>query len=329
MDDLLLSINDLTEDMLYENKHDFASRAALDYFTPTWIIRKFSEQWGEDFTKEVLSTFLETMPMYVRINDLKSHLEEIITGFKEQKISFTIDSDIPNLLKIENSPIPIPRTKEFQSGKIVIQQKASALASLVLDVRANDQILDMCASPGSKTSHIAALLDNNSKITAVDINRERISILKDRLKLLGVKQVAIIQSDSKELSKITTDKFDRILVDPPCSSSGTYSSRPENKWRLKKRDLRWYVDLQKDLLEEASRLIKQDGVIVFSTCSLFHDENQNIITSFLEKNSDFKLEKPLPIIGIIKKTPYGEVQELYPHLHETEGFFVAKIRKKK
>ncbi|OLS32543.1 MAG: Ribosomal RNA small subunit methyltransferase B [Candidatus Heimdallarchaeota archaeon AB_125] len=329
LDDLLLSINDLTEDMLYENKHDFASRAALDYFTPTWIIRKFSEQWGEDFTKEVLSTFLETMPMYVRINDLKSHLEEIITGFKEQKISFTIDSDIPNLLKIENSPIPIPRTKEFQSGKIVIQQKASALASLVLDVRANDQILDMCASPGSKTSHIAALLDNNSKITAVDINRERISILKDRLKLLGVKQVAIIQSDSKELSKITTDKFDRILVDPPCSSSGTYSSRPENKWRLKKRDLRWYVDLQKDLLEEASRLIKQDGVIVFSTCSLFHDENQNIITSFLEKNSDFKLEKPLPIIGIIKKTPYGEVQELYPHLHETEGFFVAKIRKKK
>ena len=119
------------------------------------------------------------------------------------------------------------------------------------------------------------------------------------------------------------------MVDPPCSSSGTYSSRPENKWRLKKRDLRWYVDLQKDLLEEASRLIKQDGVIVFSTCSLFHDENQNIITSFLEKNSDFKLEKPLPIIGIIKKTPYGEVQELYPHLHETEGFFVAKIRKKK
>ena len=329
LEDILYSINDLSKEVLYENKYDFASKAALSYFTPTWIIRKFVNQWGEDFTKKLLLTFLETIPIYVRVNELKSNIEEVKTGFEQQEVSFTEDKDIPNLLRIENSSIPIPRTKEFQSGKIVIQQKASALASLVLDSKASDLILDMCASPGSKTSHIAALLKNKSKITAVDINNERIKIFEERMNLLGVEQIKIIQADSKQLSKTIDYKFDRILVDPPCSSSGTYSSRPDNKWKLKKRDLRWYVDLQTDLLEEASRLINQNGVIVYSTCSLFYDENQHIITSFLEKNDDFYLEKPLPIIGKITKTSFGEVQELFPHLHQTEGFFIAKIRKNK
>ena len=326
---ILHSIDDLTKEILYENKHDFASQAALDYFTPTWIIRKFIEQWGEDFTKKVLSTFLETIPLYIRINELKSNLKEIVENFENQGISFEVDKDLPNLIRIENSPIPIPRTREFKNGKIVIQQKASVLASLVLDPEPDSSILDMCASPGSKTSHIAALLGDKPVITAVDINKERIEILKERMKLLGVQQLQIIQGDSRDFSNVTDKRYDRILVDPPCSSSGTYSSRPENKWKLKKRDLRWYVDLQTDLLEEASRLIKQDGIIVYSTCSLFHDENHEIITSFLEKNSNFILDQPIPIIGISKETPYGEVQELYPHLHETEGFFIAKIRKRK
>ncbi len=329
LEPILHSIKDLTKDIIYENKHDFASKAALDFFTPTWVIRKFIDQWGEDFTKELLSTFLETIPTYVRVNELKSDVEEVKTGFKQQEISFTEDTDIPNLLRIESTSIPIPRTEEFQRGKIVIQQKASALASLVLDSKPDDLILDMCASPGSKTSHIAALLHNKSMITAVDINPERVKILEERMKLLGVQNIKIVQYDSKKFNQYTDKKFDRILVDPPCSSSGTYSSRPENKWKLNKRDLRWYVDLQTDLLEEASRLITPNGVIVYSTCSLFHDENQHIITSFLEENDNFSLEKPLPIIGKIMNTPFGEVQELFPHLHQTEGFFIAKIRKKK
>ena len=133
-------------------------------------------------------------------------------------------------------------------------------------------------------------------ITAVDINPERVKILEERTKLLGVQNIKIVQYDSKKFNQYTDKKFNRILVDPPCSSSGTYSSRPENKWKLNKRDLRWYVDLQTDLLEEASRLITPNGVIVYSTCSLFHDENQHIITSFLEENDNFSLEKPFSII---------------------------------
>ncbi|MCG3258883.1 MAG: RsmB/NOP family class I SAM-dependent RNA methyltransferase [Candidatus Heimdallarchaeota archaeon] len=329
LEDILHSINNLQEEVLYENKHDFASKAALRYFTPTWIIRKFIRQWGKDFAEKILSTFLTTIPMYVRVNDLKSNIEEITLGFEEQEIAFTRDNGIPNLLRIEKTPIPIPRTSEFQNGKIVIQQKASALASLVLNPKSNELILDMCASPGSKTSHIAALLDNKSRITAVDINDERIKILRNRMKMLGVQPIDIIQGDAKQFSKMTTDTFDKILLDPPCSSSGTYSSRPENKWKMKQRDLRWYVDLQTDLLKEAANLVKPDGAIVYSTCSLFHDENHNIILSFLQENEDFYLETPLPVIGTLRTTPHGEVQELYPHLHETEGFFIAKIRKRK
>ncbi len=324
---ILESIQAITENLLYENKFDLASRFSIKYYTPTWIIRKYLSRWNEKFTKELLVSFLQNLPMYVRVNTLKADFKQIISVFEDRNISYELINEIQNLIKIVYSETPIPRLPEFDEGKFVIQQKASALVSHVLDPKPGEKILDMCASPGGKTSHIAALLGSGENIEAIDINEDRIKILAKRLELLGVKSTKIIKSDSRTLYKKTQTKFDKILLDPPCSSSGTYSSRPEMKWRLKQRDLRWYTKLQSDLLNSASKLIESEGCIVYSTCSLFQEENHDIISSFLKENTNFSLTEANPILGLSSELLDNKAQELYPHLHETEGFFIAKIKK--
>ncbi|MFW9851524.1 MAG: RsmB/NOP family class I SAM-dependent RNA methyltransferase [Candidatus Thorarchaeota archaeon] len=324
---ILSSIQKITEPQLYENKLDLASNFSIKYYTPTWIIRKFLNRWDEKFTKDLLTSFLQNLPMYVRVNTLKGDFKQIVSVFEDKNIEYELIQEIQNLIKIIYSETPIPRLPEFEEGKIVIQQKASALVSHVLDPKPGETILDMCASPGGKTSHVAAILGSGENIKAIDINEDRIKILAKRLELLGVESTTILKSDSRTLYKNTNTKFDKILLDPPCSSSGTYSSRPEMKWRLKQRDLRWYTNLQSDLLNSASKLIESEGCIVYSTCSLFQEENHNIISSFLRENTNFSLVNANPILGLSSKLLENKAQELYPHLHETEGFFIAKIKK--
>ncbi len=326
-DTLLELIQSVTEENLFENREDLPSKYSLKYFTYTWIIRKFIKQWGVDFTEKVLQSLLESIPMYVRINTLKASFDEIVDNLATYEIKYTPVEIIPNLIRIDETPVPIPRLDEFKEGKLVIQQKASALVSLVLNPQLGEEILDMCASPGGKTSHIVAQAGTAKNILAVDLNKERVKILTDRLKLLGAEEVKILSADARTLKKTVKSTFDKILLDPPCSGSGTYSSRPDIKWRMKQRDLNWYIKLQNALLDEASKLLEVGGCIVYSTCSLFEDENHEIISQFLKNNSNFSLMLASPMIGIESNLLENKAQELYPHLHETEGFFIAKIQK--
>ncbi|MBY9000572.1 MAG: RsmB/NOP family class I SAM-dependent RNA methyltransferase [Candidatus Heimdallarchaeota archaeon] len=324
---LLNLIQAVTEEDLYENREDLASKFSLKYYTYTWIIRKFFKQWGEEFAENVLNSFRENIPMYIRVNTLKADCEDVKRSLSEYEIKYVVINSIPNLVRIDETPIPIPRLEEFKSGKIVIQQKASALVSLVLDPQPDEKILDMCASPGGKTSHIAALTGSGKNILAVDLNKDRVKILTERLKLLGVKETEIRSMDARNLTTKVKTKYDKILLDPPCSGSGTYSSRPDIKWRMKQRDLGWYIKLQSDLLDESSKLLGSDGHLVYSTCSLFEEENHDIISKFLENNSNFSLIEASPMIGVSSNKLYNKAQELFPHLHETEGFFIAKMKK--
>ncbi len=326
-DEILKLIQEIKEEELYENRVDLASKLSIEFFTPTWIVRKFINQWDENFATELVSTFIQNLPIYVRVNPFKSNIEEITTNFRSKNLAFETVKEIDGLIKITESEIPIPQFDEFKEGKIVIQQKASALVSLILNPQEGEKILDMCASPGGKTSHLAAILGDGRNIEAVDINEERMKILKERLKLLGITSVKTTQADARTLHNQTSQEYDKILLDPPCSGSGTYSSRPEIKWRVKQRDLRWYINLQRDLFDEASKLVKKEGVIVYSTCSLYREENHEILSSFLERNSNFSLEEATPMLGFPSRLLQNKAQELYPHIHETEGFFIAKVKR--
>lgn len=325
---ILSAISNVTEEDLYINRLDESSKISLQYFTPTWIVRTFIEQWGESFTKDLLSSLLFSLPTYIRVNTLKTSLEEVKASLDENNIVYEEDKDIAGLLKIGDSNTkPIPQLQEFKNGKIVIQQKASVLVPIVLDPTPGENVLDLCASPGSKTSQIASIMGDEKGLVAIDIDQDRMRILLGRMELLGVKNVKSIQSDSRNLPEKFKNFFDKILIDPPCSSTGTFNSRPEIKWRLRRRDLRLYTKLQTELLEAAAKMVKNQGIVVYSTCSLFHAENHHIIRSFLASHQNFSLRNTVPFIGLKSSMLENKAQEIYPHLHSSEGFFIAKLQR--
>ncbi len=321
------NIFEISEKILYDHCRDTETKISVDLAIPTWIVRKFISQWGATFTKNLLQSFNQRLPIYVRINTLLSSQKEILDGFLLNNTEYLVDEQINNLIKITNSPKPLPLYREFEEGKIILQQKSSVLATEILNPHSNEKIIDMCASPGGKTSHIASMMEKRGELIAVDIDQERMMLLKDRLKHLGVDYVKCIKADSRCLYDLYGEYFDKVALDPPCTGSGTFASRPELKWRIKKRDLMWYSNLQKELLEEAGRIVKSGGYIVYSTCSLFKDENQAVITAFLDKNKGFEVIDAVPIIGKPVDINGRKCQYLFPHSDKTEGFFIAKLKR--
>ncbi|UJG42388.1 MAG: RsmB/NOP family class I SAM-dependent RNA methyltransferase [Candidatus Heimdallarchaeum endolithica] len=325
-DEIVRNIESVTMEMLKRNK-DEVSLLSLKYSTPTWIIRKLFSQWGENFSLDFLNSIQTVLPTYIRVNTLKSELKEIESVLTSFDIKYQIDKDVPNLIQIKKSPIALPRLDIFKDGKIVIQQKSSALVSLILNPKPQDLILDLCAAPGQKSSHLAALINSGNNIFACELNERRVSILKQRMELLGVKGIEIVNTDSKMISSLFKNKFNKILLDPPCTGSGTYSTRPETKFRLEKRDLKFYTNIQKKLLDESARILEDGGEITYSTCSIFKDENVYVIEEFLSKHTNFSISKMEPMIGLRIESLENKAQMLTPSLHNTEGFFIVKLRK--
>lgn len=321
------NISGISEKTLYDHCWDPETKISLDLAIPTWMVRKFIFQWGATFTKNLLQSFNQRLPIYIRINTLLSSQKEILDSFLLSNTEYLVDEHIKNLIKITNSPKPIPLYREFEEGKIILQQKSSVLAVEVLNPHSTEKIIDMCASPGGKTSHIASMMEKRGELIAIDIDQERIMLLKDRLKRLGADYVRCIKADSRALCGVYGEYFDKVLLDPPCTGSGTFASRPELKWSIKRRDLVWYSNLQKELLEEAGRIVKSGGYVVYSTCSLFEDENQAVITSFLDRNKEFEVIDAVPIIGKSVDIDGHKCQYLFPHSDKTEGFFIAKLKK--
>ncbi len=337
MSNITLNIANITEKLLeinekelYTNCKDQETTMAMKFFFPTWIVRKYLEQWEQKFVEELLLSQNKNLPIYIRINKLKTETKNVMEKLEKNGVKFQITPEFPTIVKILDYIKPIPQLDLFKEGNIVIQQKASSIVSIVLNPSKDDCVLDMCSSPGGKTAHIAELMENKGEIVAVELKKERVKILKERIKLLNVKNTNIVTEDARNLGDEYKNYFDKILLDAPCTGSGTFSSRPENKWRLRKDDISYYSNIQYQLLEKASKMIKKDGFIAYSTCSIFWDENYNIIKKFLEKNnSNFILSAAEPINGTASKILDYKTQEFFPQHHETEGFFIAKLKRMK
>jgi 16S rRNA (cytosine967-C5)-methyltransferase len=209
---------------------------------------------------------------------------------------------------------------------IYLQDQASQLVSLLLQPRAGHRILDLCAAPGSKTSHIAALTGNKAWIVAADVHAHRLAILSAICKTLDVECVdAVVLDAATDLPfKVESHRFDRVLVDAPCTGTGTLRENPEIKWRLVPEDITRLAAIQARLLENASRVVAEGGRLVYSTCSIEPEEGEGIIEGFLQGNGEFRLVRPHIDSSLI--TPDGFVRTC-PHLHGAAGFFAAVMER--
>ena len=201
------------------------------------------------------------------------------------------------------------------------------LAAEVLAPAEGETVLDMCAAPGGKATHMAQLMNNKGKILAFDIHEHKISLIKSNAERLGIDIISAQKSDAAVLDEKYIQSADKILADVPCSGLGIIRRKPDIKWNRKEEDD--FSDIQFSILENAARYLKPGGELVYSTCTIQKEENESVIKRFLEENNDFEAVDIRPNLpgNLIKATAEKGYLTLYPNTDSTDGFFIAKIKR--
>jgi 16S rRNA (cytosine967-C5)-methyltransferase len=308
-----------------ENVSDAAERASIELSHPAWMLERWRTMLGDNETHALALANNSPPAQSFRINTLRFTVADAIEKLAAEGVIARESQFAPGAFVVESGP-GSKVAKAAEHGLIYIQDQASQLVSLLLDARPGHRVLDLCAAPGSKSSHIAALTLDQAHIVSCDIHTHRLSTLHATCRRLGVTSIEAVALDATEALPFAESsmKFDRVLVDAPCSGTGTLRGNPEIKWRLKLEDIEKLAKLQLSLLHNASSTVADGGRLLYSTCSLEPEENEAVIQAFLNGNSAFRVNEP----GIARDllTDSGFVRT-FPHRHGSDGFFAAVLEK--
>ena len=291
---------------------------------PEFLIELLLKQYGQDLTERIIEGYLAESDVTLRVNTIKSNIDEIKQILSENKIEFEEVSWNENALIIKNTTEQELRNLDiYEQGKIYLQSLSSMIPPIILEPKEGENILDMAAAPGGKTTQIAALTNNKSMITACEKNKIRAERLKYNLQKQGVGCVNIMLEDARNLSDFFS--FDKILLDAPCSGSGTENV---NTKYFTEELIKKSSKTQEQLLNKALKVLKPGNEMVYSTCSILEQENENVLKKALQR---FNAEiVPIEIAQDIKTLPVSISGTICVCPEKNyEGFFIAKIRKNK
>ncbi|MEE8168673.1 MAG: RsmB/NOP family class I SAM-dependent RNA methyltransferase [Candidatus Hydrothermarchaeales archaeon] len=289
------------------------------------------EKYKQIFQEEVIESLAKPLKQSIRINELKATEDELVPRLKEKGILL---EKIPWTRKgyfVTDAPFSIGATPEYLLGYYFIQDAASMYACEVLAPQRGEVVLDMTASPGGKTTYLAQLMDNDGAIIALELNRERMKSLRSNISRMGVENTIAIRMDALAVEELGI-LFDRILLDVPCTGVGTVSKNPEAAQKIKE-DVSKCSALQIELLQAAERVLKKGGILVYSTCSFLPEENEFVVQQALDDLSlrledvQFGEEAFTECYGVKLSKDMAKAKRFYPHIHGTQGFFIARLRK--
>ncbi len=266
---------------------------SIEQSFPDWMVDEFKSYYPNDF-KTILTALNDTAPTFLRVNEIKSTTDKVISALAQEDIKVEVVSQIPSALKLAEKR-NVFSTKAFQSGYFEVQDGGSQMVTHLLDVRPGMRVVDACAGAGGKSLHIASLMKNKGKIICLDINERRLKDLRIRATRNGVDIIEQKIIDSQKVIKRFEKSFDRVLLDVPCTGSGVLRRNPDAKWKLKKSDLDNLMETQREILQSYSQMLKSDGKLVYATCSLFPEENEKQVQQFLAANADWQLENEFHI----------------------------------
>jgi 16S rRNA (cytosine967-C5)-methyltransferase len=218
----------------------------------------------------------------------------------------------------------------FKKGYYQVQDESSMLVAHILDPKAGERVLDMCSAPGGKSTHIAELMGNQGEIVARDIHQHKLKLVEENCRRLGVSIVRTELYDAMRLDEGSIEKYDKVLLDAPCSGLGVIRRKPDLRWKKKPDNFRELAGLQREMLQLASQYVKPGGVLVYSTCTVNETENTGVVKDFLSRSKNFMLESIkgyLPENLLCDSAQEGYL-ELFPNTHGTDGFFIARMRKR-
>lgn len=309
---------------------DPMERLATEISMPLWLTQRFVQQIGTEQTRQLGLSLFEVSHVSARV-DLRS-----VT--REEAIA-TLSEDGIEAEKSTVSPFGIVAKKGFLAGSqlfhygvLTVQDESSMLVAPALQVEKEMKVLDACAAPGGKTTHIATFLDAaaGGKVTALDIHRQKVQLIKDNAARLRVEDVVTTQQlDAREAhEEFAPASFDRILVDAPCSGLGLMRRKPDIKYQKQASDFTRLPMIQREILDSVAQTLKPGGLLVYSTCTILKEENQDVVESFLQDHPEFKL---VPVVAneLITSKLVNDMLTLYPQDFMTDGFFISCLKKEK
>lgn len=279
---------------------------------PEWIIKELLKNNKIETVEQICKNSNLKPKTTIRINTLKTAKEEFIKKLEEKNIKYkeTNYEDFLILEKVKD----IENIDLFKDGFFTIQDTSAGLTAKTLNPQPGEYILDACSAPGGKTTYIAEIMKNKGTIEAWDIHKHRTKLVEDNSKRLEINIIKTNVKDASTYDEKLVEKFDKILLDVPCLGIGVIKRKPDIKWQRKKEDIEEITKIQQKILENCSKYLKKNGVLVYSTCSILKEENEEIISKFLDKNKSFEIAKN-SVINIIPD-------------EEKDGFFICKLHKK-
>jgi 16S rRNA (cytosine967-C5)-methyltransferase len=297
---------------------------------PRWLMSRWIDRIGLADTERLCDAINAIPPITLRCNRLKNSPMELVDALKDQAEGVATVDGVAGAVNLIRPRCPIPEMKAFVDGRFAVQDAAAQLVSLLLAPQPGETVLDACAGLGGKTTHLAQLMNNRGTVVALDRAAAKLARLEKDAHRLGVSMVRTRRGDlNRPLDPEALPRFDRILLDAPCSGLGVLRRNPDAKWSSRKKDVARFAARQVRFLDHLAPLVNKEGVLVFAVCSMEPEENTGVIETFLKNHPNFAITGPRTIE---EKTvvpfldPDGFLRT-FPHIHHMDGFFAARFKR--
>lgn len=305
---------------------------SIRYSHPEWLVKRWIGEFGVEGAQSLCRANNEIPPNAVRTNTLKTTRELLKNALAGEGVTARDGRFAPETLIIDGFK-SVGSLAAHRSGLFFVQDESSTMVGHALSPQPGTFVIDACSAPGGKSTHLAQLMNNEGQIISADIHAHKMDLIKENAARLGITVIEPVVMDAANLDSEFRDRADYILVDAPCSGLGVLRRRPEIRWRKQPAEINELHSLQISILSSAARCLKAGGVLVYSTCTITHEENIDVIAEFLNMNRDFELESLAGYLpSTLSQIPGTETIcrgfiQFLPHIHGMDGFFIARMRR--
>ncbi|WP_243289920.1 16S rRNA (cytosine(967)-C(5))-methyltransferase RsmB [Bacillus sp. FJAT-47783] len=312
-----------------EEIKDPIERISVKTSTPKWLVKRLSNQYGIEVAEQIFLEQLKPAKQTARVNVNKATVENVLELLQKDGLEVTKGEIVPESIQVIKGNIA--HSHVFKQGLYTIQDESSMLVAKALDINEGEMVLDSCAAPGGKSTHIAEMLSNTGKVISLDLHEHKVKLIEGQASRLGLTNVETKVMDARKVGEhFQAETFDKILVDAPCTGFGVIRRKPEIKYSKTDKDVHSLATIQKEILQAVAPLLKRGGLLVYSTCTVDQEENSNVIYDFLQQTCDFIKDDTLASRMPEKVAAHvdnGELQIL-PQYFQSDGFYISALRKK-
>ena len=316
------------DNITYPDKTDYVSYLSVKYSMPTWILKEWLACYEKETVEIMLEDFLKEKPTTIRLNSNVMSKEELVDSLEKEGVHVENHPYLPYALWISSYDY-LADLESFRQGAFYVQDISSMLVAHIANPKKNDTIIDVCAAPGGKALHMAELLCDTGHVEARDLTDYKVNLIQENILRSGVTNMEAVRWDATVLNEDSIGKADIVIADLPCSGLGVIGKKTDLKYKMTKETQGELVNLQRQILSKVQAYVKEDGTLIYSTCTIHAEENMENVHWFLKEHPQFEL---VPIEEFLCDDLKSRVQEkgclqLLPGVHQSDGFFIAKFRK--